>query len=165
MRQLASTLFFRNPMAVEMKRVAKRLTNFRRAGASVGLGLVVYVLIVVVVWSNRTALSPIHVVLAQTIFFGLMIPSLMYGAISGERERRSWDLLLVAPVTKAQVVVGKFMGAVAALAIGAVMFLVPCGLVLCIQGFQCCRLARSRDGLLNLLHPGLRRDHAILGPF
>lgn len=43
----------------------------------------------------------------------LTIPLRFYGAIAGERERRSWELLRVAPVTHLQITFGKFATAVA----------------------------------------------------
>lgn len=37
----------------------------------------------------------------------LALPSALHGAIAGERENRTWDLLRVAPLTKSQIVLGK----------------------------------------------------------
>jgi hypothetical protein len=50
---------------------------------------------------------------------------MLHGSIAGERERRSWDLLMVAPISKAQIVAGKFIGAVAALAITLLAMAIP----------------------------------------
>ena len=65
------------------------------------------------------------VIFLQTFLFTLMAPALLYASIAGERERRSWDFLMVAPVTRAQVVVGKFAGAAYAILVTGALFLIP----------------------------------------
>ena len=43
----------------------------------------------------RGDLPPIALILFQTMLFCFFGPAMLHGAIAGERERRSWDLLLV----------------------------------------------------------------------
>jgi len=82
---------------------------------------VVYLAVLALVFSANGYLQPEVLINLQLVLVCFIIPSIFHGAIAGERERRSWDLLLVAPISKAQIVVGKFVAAVATLfvAIGA----------------------------------------------
>lgn len=82
---------------------------------------VVYLAILALVFSANGYLQPSILVNLQLVLVCFLVPSMFHGTIAGERERRSWDLLLVAPISKAQIVVGKFFAAVATLfvAIGA----------------------------------------------
>jgi ABC-type transport system involved in multi-copper enzyme maturation permease subunit len=61
----------------------------------------------------------------QTFIFVLATPSMLYGAIAGEREKRTWDLLMVAPITQGQIVAGKFIGALVAIGVGFGLFALP----------------------------------------
>ncbi len=125
---LIQTLFTENPMMIE-------ITRFRRKffGGSantmnsviVVLAGVVYLGLVMLVWTYRESADPLMLVLLQTGMFTLLAPAMLYGSIAGERERRSWDFLLVAPVTQAQIVCGKFMGAASAILAAAAAFLLP----------------------------------------
>jgi len=125
---LIQTLFTENPMMIE-------ITRFRRkffGGSSNALNSVIVVMagiiylgLVMLVWTYRESADPLVVVMLQTGLFTLIAPAMLYGAIAGERERRSWDFLLVAPVTQAQIICGKFMGAASAILATAVAFLLP----------------------------------------
>jgi len=78
-----------------------------------------------VVVQNRESISPIALIMFETAFLGVLAPMMLYNAIAGERERRSWDLLLAAPITKSQIVFGKFIGALAGLGVAFLLFQVP----------------------------------------
>jgi ABC-type transport system involved in multi-copper enzyme maturation permease subunit len=72
----------------------------------------------------RGNVEPYIPVYAQLIFSTLAIPLRFYSTIAGEREKRSWELLRVAPVTNTQLVLGKFAAmAYMALLIHAIFFL------------------------------------------
>ncbi|MBC8064598.1 MAG: ABC transporter permease subunit, partial [Chlorobia bacterium] len=73
----------------------------------------------------REEANPIILVFLQTAILTLLAPAMLHGSIAGERERRSWDFLLVAPVTHAQIIFGKFMGAASAILATSVAFLLP----------------------------------------
>ena len=131
MRERIQRLVLENPMRIEIARFRRRFLGFGGSGlTSAVLALVVlcYVGMVMLVVNARGDLPPIALVMFQTGLFCFFGPMMLHGAIAGERERRSWDLLLVAPITKAQIVAGKFMGAMAALALGAVAMAVPIGI-------------------------------------
>ena len=122
-------LVIQNPMLIEITRFRRRYTSASATssmnGVVVLLCIICYATLLLVVIQNRASISPIVMIFAQTAFLTVLAPMLLYGSISGERERRSWDLLLVAPITKPQIVVGKFMGAMAALGVAVILFQVP----------------------------------------
>lgn len=122
------SLFRENPMLIEIARFRRRFLGFGGTGFNnvvLALVLLCYTGLVMLVVNVRGDLDPVYLVIFQTGLFCFFGPAMLHGAIAGERERRSWDLLLVAPITKAQIVVGKFMGALAALAIGAAAMALP----------------------------------------
>jgi len=122
-------LIVHNPMLIEITRFRRRYFTFTGAnsvgGVVLGLILICYATLVLIVVENRNSISPIALITFQTGLLCLFAPMTLYQSIAGERERRSWDLLLAAPITKSQIVVGKFMGAIAALGIAVGMLQVP----------------------------------------
>lgn len=123
MKSTLDSLVRDNPMRIEIARFRRRFLGFGGSGmnnAILALILLCYTGMVMMVVTLRGDLPPIALVMFQTGLFCFFGPAMLHGAIAGERERRSWDLLLVAPITKAQIVAGKFMGAAAALMIGLV---------------------------------------------
>jgi len=128
MKTIVESLILENPMRIEVARFRRRFLGF--GGSSVNnavlaLILLCYTGIVMMVVNMRGDLPPIPIIMFQTGLFCFFGPAMLHGAIAGERERRSWDLLLVAPISKAQIVAGKFMGAMAALGIGAAAMALP----------------------------------------
>lgn len=127
-RTLWENLVVGNPMLIEITRFRRKYFTFNGNAASsaiLALALVCYVGLIMVVLSGKGEIPPIALVIFQTGVLTLLAPSMLHGAIAGERERRSWDLLLVAPITKAQIVVGKFIGAVAAIGLTMGLCLFP----------------------------------------
>jgi ABC-type transport system involved in multi-copper enzyme maturation permease subunit len=118
-----------NPMLVEITRFRRRFFSFSTGNSMNSviftLCLIGYAIVVLFVMENAGSIAPIYVVMVQTGVLTILAPMMLYGSIASERERRSWDLLMAAPITKAQVVAGKFIGAMSALGIAVVMFLVP----------------------------------------
>ena len=87
--------------------------------------LILYAGLVLVVAQNRESIHPIGIVCFELVIFTIFAPMMLYGSIAGEREKRTWDLLLAAPITKAQIVAGKFMGALCALGVVTLFFQLP----------------------------------------
>jgi ABC-type transport system involved in multi-copper enzyme maturation permease subunit len=118
-----------NPMLIEIARFRRRFLSFSGSnsmnGVVLGLALVCYLGLLLLVFSSRGAIPPVGLVMFQTFIYTLVTPSMLYGAIAGEREKRTWDLLLAAPITPGQIVVGKFIGALVAISVGFGLFLVP----------------------------------------
>jgi len=129
MQQRWNELVVQNPMLIEITRFRRRYFSFSGAnsvnGVVMTLVLICYATLILIVAENRTSVSPFVIVIFETGLLTVFAPMMLYGSIAGERERRSWDLLLAAPISKAQIVVGKFMGAMAALGIAVLMFQVP----------------------------------------
>jgi ABC-type transport system involved in multi-copper enzyme maturation permease subunit len=122
-------LFRSNPMILETRRMWRRF--FRGSGstsvnkAAMILAGLTFLIFMVSVWNSRASIPPISIVIVQTAVLLLVVPSISHGAFAGERERRSWDLLLVAPLRKSQILVGKFVACLAAIGATALFFLLP----------------------------------------
>jgi ABC-type transport system involved in multi-copper enzyme maturation permease subunit len=123
------SLFVENPMLIEVRRYRRRLFGGSKpSGSNVAvltLFGVCYLGLLLIVGNGNGSIPPIAIVLLQTGLFTLAAPALLNNAIAGERDKRTWDLLMVAPVTKAQVMIGKMAGAMTNLLIGAALFLLP----------------------------------------
>ena len=128
-RLMWQELVTQNPMLIEIARFRRRFLSFSGSnalnGIVLGLAIVCYFGLLMLVFSARGSMPPIALVMVQTFIFLFATPSILYAAIAGEREKRTWDLLLAAPITQAQIVVGKFIGAMAAIGVGFGLFLVP----------------------------------------
>lgn len=129
-RSLWQDLVVDNPMLIEIQRFRRRFFKFSSRNAMnsavLALSLIAYVGILGIVFRSSGDIPPSGIIIyLQTPLFIFFAPGMLHGAIAGERERRSWDLLLVAPVTKAQIVAGKFIGALAALGFDALLLLGP----------------------------------------
>src|SRR3978361_787141 len=102
-----------NPMLIEALRMGRKFFGVSRVGKAsavfIWLGAVIYALLFMTVLAFRRDMSSEGIILCQTGLFCFLLPAITYGAISGEREKRSWDLLIVAPVSKSQIVLGKFL--------------------------------------------------------
>lgn len=109
----SNQLFAGNPMMAEVNRNIRRLAGFHlspgaRKAALISLGtLYTFFLLLIAIYGDPAI--PVAVLFIQTFAFCLIIPSVTHNAIVGEKERRSWDMLLVAPVTPLQIIVAKFM--------------------------------------------------------
>ena len=125
------------------------LVNLRTARAFVLLFLYIAVLAVVVyfAWPNQARLkiseSPETTrnlvdlfFLGQYVLAALMAPSFAAGAITGEKERKTYEMLLASPLTPAAIVWGKLVAALTHLTIlifcslPVVMLCLPLGLSL-----------------------------------
>lgn len=116
-----------NPMLVEIRRWKRRLLSSRGGGtsiASIVLGIVFYLIILAAVASGSANVEPLWLIFIQGLLFVLLIPVMVSGTIAGERERRTWEILLVAPITKSQIVAGKFIAGFYTTCIFA-LFMIP----------------------------------------
>jgi len=127
-----------NPMFIEVRRYRRRLFGAgRTTGLNIAfltLGAICYVGLLMVVGNGNGMIAPQWMVVTQTILFTLAAPIALNNAVAGEREKGTWDLLLVAPVTKAQIMVGKFAGAFTNVLYGTVLFLLP--IFICAVSYQ-----------------------------
>jgi|GEM_PF-5809836 len=112
----------RNPMKVEARRSFRKFIGMGKLSqAAVSRGSVIlgsmYALVMVLLLYLAQYVPPdlSHylelIVLLGTAGIGF------YGSVCGERERRTWDVLRALPITNGQIVVGKFLGGAAVLAL------------------------------------------------
>lgn len=118
-----------NPLMIEYRRSVRRFFGVSKHSTVNAILLVIscllYGLLLLITIMNRTAMHPAAILYLQTFLFCFLIPANLHGAIAGERERRSWDLLLAAPITNLQIVVGKLMSGIATIATAVGLMLPP----------------------------------------
>lgn len=122
-------LVTKNPMSIEVVRFRRKYFTFNRANqqssAMLGLVLVIYAALLMIVGNLKGEMPPVVLTFLLLTLLTFGVPGLMHSAIAGERERRSWELLQVAPVTKAQIVAGKFIAALASIGAMTALTLIP----------------------------------------
>lgn len=145
--------FVRNPVLLREVRV--RMRGWRTPGIIVLyvglLGLVALLIFAASMRGNRTVgFAPevgavIYATLAmlQLVLLVLAVPGLAAGAIAGERERQTLDLLLVTRLSAAQVVFGKLLAATGFALLLMFASLPVFGLIFLFGGFSLYRLGLS----------------------
>ncbi len=113
----------------EVTRFRKRFLSIRGSSVAInggiGIVLVLYALFAIVCVYYRGDIEPIVLLALFVVLMLFAVPLLLHGTISGERERRSWDMLMVAPITHGQIIVGKFMGAFAGFGMAFGLYMIP----------------------------------------
>ena len=120
-------LFSGNPMMAEVGRNLRKISGFHlaapaRKASTISAGVIYTFFLILVAKFHGDPLVDIVIIL-QTVAFCLIVPSITHNAIVGERERRSWDMLLVAPITPLQIVVAKYATGVTTIGITAAALL------------------------------------------
>lgn len=109
---IAKSLFTANPMFVEVQREKKKAMaehNWRGAQlAARVLLLVIYLFLLILTLRYVEYVEPYVLMYIMLGLATILIPAGLHGAIAGDREKRALDMLLVAPVTPGQIVVGKY---------------------------------------------------------
>lgn len=107
-------LVLENPLHFEFKRGVRRFFGVSRSGALntavLALCVLFYAGLMLMVITYREFMSPIGIMYLQLFLLTFIVPSSLHATIAGEREKRTWDVLSVAPITNAQIVVGKLIG-------------------------------------------------------
>lgn len=118
-----------NPVMIDIRRFQRRfLGASTRKVANAGLIVMTqggYLLLVLLTVAFGSGLSALAILSLQTFLFCFIVPGVLHGAIAGEREKRTWDMLIVAPISRSQIVVGKFATGLVVIAVTAVLFLLP----------------------------------------
>ncbi len=91
--------------------------------------MLIYLFIVIQIIRYHDVIEPAYLVFALMGAYFVFIPATLHGSIAGERESRSLDMLLAAPVTAQQVVLGKLARAIVPITWLALALGVP-GLIL-----------------------------------
>lgn len=124
-----------NPMMEEVYRNNRRFSKMRYSGAQIAAGAiaaVIYLFFMFIVWTTGGAAPPqtmLYILMGVLIF---ILPISLHGVISGEREKRSLEMLLSAPVTSGQIVAAKFLRGWMTVAVSFALFVVP-AILLAIQ--------------------------------
>lgn len=118
-----------NPMLAEIERFRRKFFSFRgpnvQANGGLGLIVVLFLFYSIICIYNRGDFEPIAQLSVYLGFALFVIPFMLHATIAGERERRSWDMLLVAPISPSQIVMGKFVAAFLGLLLTFALFMVP----------------------------------------
>ncbi|MEQ1822064.1 MAG: ABC transporter permease [Fimbriimonadaceae bacterium] len=119
-------LILENPLLIEFKRNLRRFFLVGRGrkantGIFIMAGLL-YLFIFMIVFAARRDLTVSAISVCQLALLSFIVPAMMHGSIAGERERRSWDMLLVAPISNRQIIFGKFISGGAMIALTTVLF-------------------------------------------
>lgn len=97
--------------------------------------LVTYLFFVGMVIRYANEVPPIVLLFVLLGVLMVIQPILLHGVIAGEREKRSLDMLLVAPVTTPQIVIAKLFRAFGIFATAFTALVVPTLIVLLVQSF------------------------------
>ncbi len=118
-----------NPMLAEIERFRRKFFSFRgpnvQANGGLGLIVVLFLFYSIICIYNRGDFEPIAQLSVYLGFALFVIPFMLHATIAGERERRSWDMLLVAPISPSQIVMGKFVAAFLGLLLTFALFMFP----------------------------------------
>lgn len=112
MLSLWNHLVIDNPMSLEAVRVGRR---FLRTGGDTGKAVnytVIGILGVLYVWLLLTILRyredmSTMLLMFELIILTLAVPASLYGAVSAEREKLTWDSLIMTRLTPTQIIAGK----------------------------------------------------------
>lgn len=121
-----------NPVLQEGRRETRRF--FRAAGTLGRLGPLIMGLIIASIylwllyqtWISAWDATQMYVYFELTLVT-IMIPGSVYGAISGEREKGTWEALIMTRLTPGQIVTGKLIWRMLFLAIISVLLMIPAG--------------------------------------
>jgi len=123
-------LFIDNPMLEESRREWRRVLRTSAAFGRGGQVLVVGIIVLFYGWllmqtfiAHQDA-SEIFLYL-ELGFVTIAMPGSVYAAISGEREKATWDALVLTRLTPAQIVAGKVLWRLKIMAIIGAGFLIP----------------------------------------
>lgn len=131
------SLLAANPMMDDVRRNLVRLwlpAQNRQAPIAIGVTtLVIYLFFVGMVLRYASDIPPIVLMYVLLGLVHVVQPLLLHGVIAGEREKRSLDMLLVAPVTVPQIVIAKLLRSVGIFISAFVALTVPAIIVALVQ--------------------------------
>lgn len=120
-------LFASNPLILDFRRNIRRFFGVGKQGklnmAVSTISALIYGLVLLIAWTSREYVAPTAYIFVLNFVLCLVVPASMHGAIAGERERRSWDFLMVAPISNAQIIAGKFLSGVGLIVLMTVLFI------------------------------------------
>jgi len=118
---------FETPMLLEARRFFRKffgLSRFQKFHYGTVIFLcVAYLFLILIAIAYRESITSDYVIHFQTFLLCFVVPALTYGAVASEREKRTWDFLMIAPIRKSQIILGKFICAVLVVFGVAIQFL------------------------------------------
>jgi hypothetical protein len=117
-------------MNFEATRTLRRLIRFNgeanrgMSATIVLLILLLYAWILATILSSRDDMS-IPLLLSELVVLSLVVPASMYAAISGERERLTWDALILTRLSAGRILAGKLLWRLVLIAGTLALFAVP----------------------------------------
>ncbi len=130
-RSSISSNLWDNPMWAEIRRIGKRFITYdRMSGTRAAVswllaGAYFAFLLFAGIEAIRNGVHILTVLMPKLVLLVPMGVLMGYNLISGERERRSWDLLRTAPLSSSQLVLGKFAGLATTVTAISVLLSVP----------------------------------------
>jgi len=129
-----------NPMMAEVRMANARFVGGRgwSAGqiAAAAICVMLYLYFLVMVVQNSGSIEVSYLFLTMLVIMMVILPIALHGVIAGEREKRSLEMLLAAPVTSTQIAMAKLMRAALFVAVVTVAFLIPILTVLVVQSVK-----------------------------
>jgi len=119
-----------NPMLHEGQREVRRFLRSTAALGRFGPPLMIFVTSSIYLWllfqtyMGRTDSSIVYCFI-ELILITLALPGSVYGAISGEREKATWEALILTRLTPAQIIAGKFLWRMRLLALIVAFLVIP----------------------------------------
>jgi ABC-type Na+ efflux pump permease subunit len=152
LKELFAALSTTNPMMAEVKRVNRKLFNVGnwKAGMTAGVILVgiIYLFFLGMIARFYDAIEAKWMLFALMAIMFIVIPVNLNGVISTEHEKRSFEMLLVAPLTPSQIAAAKLLRGAGAFLLTVGLLLVPAIWLLIVQAIK----VTSMTGY-NQVHP------------
>lgn len=130
-------LWSNNPMRAEVQMANARFVGGRNwAPAQVAAGAICGILYLFFLWTvmNNSQHVDFRALLVTMLVIALLIlPIVMHGVVAGEKEKRSLEMLLAAPVTSSQIAFAKLMRGAIFFLVVIVAFLIPLIIILAVQ--------------------------------
>ncbi len=103
----------KNPLRLESKRAFRRFFligngHIKTTKLAIGVLGAAYVSLLLIFGSVGSAIDPAAMLVIELFLAGIAPVLCFYASIAGEREKRTWDILRVAPISERQIVLGKF---------------------------------------------------------
>lgn len=111
MRTWIDELFLDNPMMQERRLMARKLYGGSQNRFATWLAiLVVLGFLAVIAFYWPISMPPQVVIYLQTVILCILQPGITAGLFAAEREKRTWEMLRVVPLSTAQMIAGKISG-------------------------------------------------------
>jgi hypothetical protein len=140
LKELIEAFSKSNPMMAEVRRVNRKLFNAGNWKASMTAGVIlvgiIYLFFLGMVARFYDAMEAEWMLYALMTIMFIVIPVNLNGVISTEHEKRSFEMLLVAPLTPSQIAVAKLLRGGGAFLLTVGLLIVPAVWLLIVQAIK-----------------------------